>query len=182
MIMMMMAVILEGAEHASSGGFVDFADPRLWVFFSLLILIVVVIWAKTPALLTKSLDERADAIRAELDEARRLREEAQELLASYVRRQREAEAEAEEIVAQAKHEADLYAKESRAQMEENLHRRAEAATRKIEQAEKQATDMVRAKAADLATQIAHTALQDNMSKTVQNKEINDSITQLREQL
>ncbi len=176
-------ILLETAEHgAAAPGLIDFADPRLWVFFSLAILVAVVLRKKVPALVTKSLDERADAIRKELDDARRLREEAQELLASYERRQREAEKEAEDIITQAKHEAELFARDARERLQEMLKRRAEAATRKIAQAETRAAADVRAHAAALASATTKIALEESLTKTAQSKLVNESIEELGKSL
>lgn len=175
---LMSIVLLETTEH----GIFDLSDPRLWVFFSLALLVAVVIWKKVPALVTKGLDERADEIRKELEDARRLREEAQELLASYERRQREAEKEAEAIVEQAKREASLFAKEARQNLEEVLGRRAEAATRRIEQAQARASADVRAHAATLAVETAKIALEQSLTKTAHNKLISDSIAELGDRL
>ncbi len=174
--MTLMSIILETGTEAP--GIFDLGDPRLWVFFSLAVLFAVVIWKKVPALVAKSLDERADAIRAELDDARRLREEAQELLASYERRQREAEKEAEDIISQARHEAELFAHDAREKLQDVLQRRAEAATRKIAQAEARAAADVRAQAAALATSTAKFALEESLGKTGQGKLINESIDAL----
>jgi F-type H+-transporting ATPase subunit b len=175
--------LIEATEHSGApAGLVDFADPRLWVFFSLAILVGIVVWKKVPALLAKALDERADVIRAELDKARNLREEAQELLASYERRQREAEKEAEDIVAQARHEAELFAKDAREKLEDVLQRRAETSTRKIAQAEQRATAEVRERAASLASATAKIALEQSLTKTAHNKLISDSIKTLNERL
>ena len=109
-----------------------------------------VIYMKLPGMVTKSLDARSAAIAAELEDAKRLREEAQELLAGFQRRQREAETEAEAIIVQAHEEAKRIAADARAKMAEQLERRAELAERKIAQAEADATAAVRAQAADLA--------------------------------
>ncbi len=176
---LMNTILLETAEHgATTPGIFDLSDPRLWVFFSLAILVAVVVWKKVPALLMKSLDERADLIRSELDDARRLREEAQELLASYERRGREAQIEAEDIIALAKHEAELFAQDAREKLQDVLARRAETAERKIAQAETRAAADVREHAAALASTIAEIALAQSLTKTAQGKLVNDSIEEL----
>ncbi len=176
-------ILLETAEHgAAAPGVFDLSDPRLWVFFSLAALVAVVVWKKVPALATKALDERAELIRKELDDARRLREEAQELLASYERRQREAEKEAEEIIAQAKKEAELFARDARENLQDVLTRRAEAATRKIAQAETRAAADVREHAAALASATAEIALAQSLTKTAQGKLVSDSIEELGKSL
>src|SRR5690606_5484889 len=105
---------------------------------------------KVPAMVTAALDKRAADIARELDEARRLREEAQALLASYQRKQAEAMQEADAIVTQAKAEAERLAAETRANMPAQVERRTQLAQDKIAQAETQAVQEVRAGAAEVA--------------------------------
>src|SRR3546814_8710659 len=95
------------------------------------------VWkARQPVL--DGLDARAERIRAELDEAQRLREEAQKALAEYKRKQRDAAKEAEDLLANAKHEAELLRRQAAEDLKETLARREKAAIEKIAQAETQA--------------------------------------------
>lgn len=127
-----------------------FALPETWVLVSFILFIALVIYMKVPAMVTKALDDRADQIAKELEEAQKLREEAQALLADYQRRQRDAEKEAEAIVTQAMSEAENFAEEARAKLKESLERRTKLAEDKIDQAEAQALKDVRAAAVDLS--------------------------------
>ena len=131
-----------------------FAQPETWVLVSFLLFIALLVYFKVPGLVTKALDDRAAAIAKELEEAQRLREEAQALLADYQRKQRDAEKEAEGIVSQAMSEAERFAEEAQAKLQESLERRTRIAEEKIEQAEVQALKDVRAAAADLAVSAA----------------------------
>lgn len=106
----------------------------------------------------KSLDERGQKIQAELDEAKRLREEAAAVLASFEKKRAEAEAEAQAIVAQARAEAEDLAKEAAVRMEEFIARRTKQAEGKIAAAEAQAALDVRAAAADAAIKAAEVVL------------------------
>lgn len=160
----------------------NFGDPVMWVALALIAFAGMIVYLKVPATITGSLDDRATKIRDELDQARRLREEAQELLASYTRKQRAAENEAEEIIAQAKKEAQLYATEMREKLGEQLERRAEAAERRIAQAEAQAETMVREKAIDLAVKAAEIALDTSTSKAAKSKLIDDGIKEMSSSL
>ncbi len=160
----------------------DFGDPTMWVTIALAVFFGAVLYMKVPGLAAKALDERADKIREELDQARQLREEAQELLASYTRKQRAAEKEAEDIIVQAKKEAQLYAADMRAQLAEQLERRAEAANRRIEQAEAQAQNLVRDRAVDLAVRAAEIALETSVPKSVKTKLIDESIKEMSSSL
>lgn len=111
-----------------------------------------------PKMIGKSLDERGQKIQAELDEAKRLREEAASVLASYEKKRAEAEAEAQAIVAQARAEAEELAKEAAVRMEEFIARRTKQAESKIAAAEAQAAQDVRAAAADAAVKAAEVVL------------------------
>lgn len=137
-------------------------DATSWAtFFALLALLIfigITIYVKAPAMITKSLDERAGRIKGELDEARRLREEAQALLGEFQQKRKDAEAEAEEILAAARHEAELLVQEIKAKSEDYVARRAAAAEQKIAQAERDAVNEVRALAVDIAVEAARSVL------------------------
>ena len=125
-------------------------DPSFWVAVCVILFFALLFWKGAHKAIGKSLDDRADKISAELDEAKRLREEAQQLLASFQRKQKEAEEQAEEIVEQAKHDAKIMADNARKELSERLERRAAMAEAKIANAEAQALAEVKAKAADIA--------------------------------
>jgi F-type H+-transporting ATPase subunit b len=108
--------------------------------------------------LSAALDNRAERIKAELDEASKLRAEAEAVLASFEKRRAEAEAEAEAVVAQARAEAELLAKEAHLRIADYIERRKKQAEEKIANAEAQATAQVRAAAADAATRAAEAIL------------------------
>ena len=129
-------------------------DATFWALVGLVIFLGIMVWLKVPGQIGKSLDNRADKIRNELEEARRLREEAAALLADYKRRRAEAEAEASQIVAAARQEADLVAKDGAAKMAEFVIRRTAMAEQKIAQAEAQAILEVKASAVDIAVAAA----------------------------
>lgn len=133
-------------------------DNTFWATIALLIFIAVVVYFKIPGMLSKSLDERADNIRKELDEAKRLREEAKQLLADYQRKRKEAEKDAANIVASAKREADMLLEEAHRKTEEYVTRRTALAEQKIEQAEREAVMEVRASAVDVAVEAARKLL------------------------
>ena len=120
------------------------------------------IYIKVPAMVSKSLDERAGRIQKELDEAKRLREEAQALLAEYQKKRKEAEQEAEAIVEAAKHEASVLAEEAHKRTEDYVARRTVVAEQKIGQAEREAIAEVRSNAVDLAVEAARKVLGDKV--------------------
>ncbi len=133
-------------------------DPETWVAIAFLIFLGILIRIGAPGLLFKALDDRSTRIRSELDEARRLRREAEDVLAEYKRRQDEAEKTAESIIHNAGIEAERMAVEAHAKVEEFIARRTRMAESKIAQAESQALADVRAAAADVAVAAAEAML------------------------
>ena len=132
--------------------------------------------------LGKSLDDRAEAIRTELDEARRLREEAQELLASYKRKQAEAAEEADKIKRQAKADADYMREEAQKEIAERVERRTALAEARIAQAEAAAAKEVKSLAADLAVEAAKELLSSKMTKTQRNALVKADISSVGDRL
>ena len=133
-------------------------DAHTWEAAGLVIFVGVLIYLKVPGMALAALDDRGARIRAQLDEATRLREEAERLLADIKVQREAAEHHAEEIVALAQEEAARLAEDSKAKLEETIKRRAEMAERRIALAETQAAAEVKAAAADLAAQAAEAVL------------------------
>ena len=131
---------------------------------------------------SSALDHRSARIKAELDEARRLRDEAEKLLAEYQRKQGEAEREAEAIVADARAEAERVAAEARVKMEEFVARRTKLAEVKIGQAEAQALADVRAAAADAAVSAAEKILRDTAKGPVADNLVAQGIADVKAKL
>lgn len=132
----------------------------VWVLIALVIFIGICLYVKVPAMVSNWLDARAGRIGAELDEARRFREEAQALLAEYQKKREEAEQEAVAIVEAAKREAEALAEEAKSRTEDYVARRTALAEQKIGQAERDAVNEVRAAAVDLAVEAARKVLAD----------------------
>lgn len=125
-------------------------DATFYAFVALVLFIGLLMALKVPAMISQGLDKRAEGIAAELAEAERLRQEAEALLADYVRRAGEAETEAEKIVEDAKKEAARLTTETEASLAEMIERRTRAAEAKIAQAESQAVAEIRNLAIDAA--------------------------------
>jgi len=140
-------------------------EAEFWVAVAFVIFIGVLGYFRVHELLLKSIDDRRERIKAEFDEARRLKAEAEALLATYRRKQQEAEHEAQAIVAGARTEAERLAAEAEAKIEEFVVRRTKMAENKIAQAEAQALADVRSAAAEVAVAAAKTIL----SRTVKDK-------------
>jgi len=135
-----------------------FSDPEFWVAVSFVIFVGILAKVGAFRALLSGLDKRGERIAAELGEAKRLREEAQALLASYEKRRREAENEAQAIIAQAKSEAERLAKEAETKLADFVTRRQKAAEQKIALAESEATREVRGAAAEAAIRASETIL------------------------
>jgi F-type H+-transporting ATPase subunit b len=133
-------------------------EPETWVAVAFVIFVGILIRLGVPGMLFKSLDDRSARIKAELDEALRLRKEAEAVLAEYRRKQSEAEKVAESIILNARGEAERLAAEAKAKVEEFIVRRTKMAETKIAQAEAQALADVRSAAADAAVAAAEKIL------------------------
>lgn len=131
-------------------------EAEFWVAVSFVVFILVALRFGVHRMIAGALDSRGAAIKAELEEARRLKEEAEKLLAEYKRKAREAEGEAQAIIAQANSEAKQIAADAKTRLEEFVARRTKMAETKIGQAEQQAMAEVRAAAADAAVKAAET--------------------------
>lgn len=139
------------------------ADPHTWVLFSA-ILFAVIAWVKGRQPLLKMLDSRTARIRAELEEAQRLRNEAEALLADYQKKHADAVVTAQKIVDNAKESAALIQKEAALRLEENLQRREALLLERIARAEMSAVHELRREAADLAAATAEKLLADAMDR------------------
>jgi F-type H+-transporting ATPase subunit b len=137
-------------------------EAEFWVAVAFVIFVGVLIYFKVHKMAVDAIDARRARIETELGEARRLREEAQALLAQYQQKQREAEREAADIIAGAQAEAARLAVEAKAKMEDFLARRTKMAETKIAHAEAQALADVRAAAAEAAIAAAEIILKETV--------------------
>jgi F-type H+-transporting ATPase subunit b len=157
-------------------------EAEFWVAVAFAIFVGILIYVGVPKMLVGALDDRAKRVRAELDEARRLKEEAQKLLAVYQGKQRQAETEAAGIIEGAKAEAERIAAESKTKMEEFVARRTKVAEAKIAQAEAQAVADVRAAAADAAVAAAERILTESVKGKVADELIVRGISDVKAKL
>ena len=155
---------------------------EFWVAVAFGVFVLILLYYRVPNLVAKSLDDRAEAIRKELDEARRLREEAQTLLADYQKRHRNVGQEADAIVQQARREAEAFAHETRVSLKDTLERRTKQAEEKIARAETQAVDEVRAAAIDVAMAAAERILREKTAGSSGASLIDQSIRDLKGRL
>jgi F-type H+-transporting ATPase subunit b len=157
-------------------------EAEFWVAVAFVIFLGILGYYGVHNTIIAALDKRGATIKAELEEARRLKEEAQKVLADYQRKRHEAEKEAEEIVASAKIEAERFAAESKSKMEEFVARRTAMAETKIAQAEAQALADVRAAAADAAVAAAEQILRQSAKGAVAEALITQGIKDVRAKL
>lgn len=132
------------------------------VTIAFVVFVAFLIWQGVPKLIAKLLDKRADDIRAELEEAKRLREEAQEIFANYERQLQEVEVEAQSIVKQAEANAQAAATDAKAQLEKQMQRRLEQGKEQIASAEASVERQIRANAADIATRAAQAVMAEKL--------------------
>ena len=159
-----------------------FFDPETWVAIAFVILMVVFGYLGVFKSAMTALDHRAARIKAELDDATRLKQEAAKVLADYKARSATAEREAADIIANAKSEAERIATEAKAKMEDFVARRTKTAESKIALAEAQALADVRAAAANAAVEAASTILSQSVKGSVADDLLAKGIAEVRAKL
>ena len=159
-----------------------FTQPETWVAIAFVILMVLFAYLGIHKTVLTALDHRSERIKAELDDAKRLKEEAAKLLGEYKTRRASAEREAEEIIANAKSEAERIATEAKAKMEDFVARRTKTAESKIALAEAQALADVRSAAANAAVAAASSILSQSVKGSVADDLLAKGIAEVRAKL
>ena len=157
-------------------------EAEFWVAVAFVIFVGVLAYFGAHRMLVKGIDDRRERIKAELDEARRLKEEAAALLVQYKQKQQEAEREAQAIIAGAEAEAERLAAEVEAKLEELVARRTRMAESKIAQAEAQALADVRSAAAEAAVSAAEIILRRSATGKVADALVSRGIADLKGKL
>lgn len=163
---------------AASGPFFSLSNTDFIVTLGFLLFLAVLVYFKVPGRLTELLDKRADGIKSELDEARALREEAQALLASYERQQKEVQAQADRIVRQAKEEASAAAEQAKEDIKVSIERRKQAAEDQLASAEAKAIKQVRDEAIAIAIGAANDVITKQMTAAKGNSLIDEAIKEV----
>ena len=153
-------------------------EPELWVGIGFVLAIAILVWKGAARTIARMLDARAAVIAAELQEAKRLKEEAELLFADYRARAESAEREAESILAEARAETRRLAEAARNDLKAQVARRLQGAEDKIAQAEAAAMSEIRALAADTAVAAAQKLIQARMDGDRAGRMIQDSIKDL----
>jgi F-type H+-transporting ATPase subunit b len=157
-------------------------EPEFWVAVSFFIFLGVLFYFGVHKKLASVLDARAAEISKELDEARRLRNEAEKVLADYRRKETEAANEAGSIIALAAKEAEIFAAETRKSVKEHFDRRMKLAEEKIARAEADAIREVRSVAVDAAIAAAQTLIAEKLTSDRAEKLVSESIDTLKSKL
>ncbi len=152
-------------------------NPEFFVSIAVIIGFLGIAWKASP-MVAGALDSRAAKIKAELDEARRLREDAQRMLGEYQRKQRDALKEAEQIVALARGEAERAAAQAAGELAAALERRQAQALEKIALAESKAAAEVRNTVVDLAVAAVRRMLAQELDAARRSRLIDDAIAEL----
>lgn len=163
---------------AGHGPFFSLRNTNFVVLLAFLVFIAILLWAKAPGKMGAALDARAAQIKAELDEAKALREEARALLSSYEKKQKEVQEQSERIVASAKDEAMAAAKQAKEDLKVSIARRLAAAEDQIASAEASALRQVREKAVSVAIAAAADILAKQSSAETAAASIDDAIAQV----
>ncbi len=174
--------VAAASKNPFSAEFYSLANTDFIVALGFIVFIGVLVYFGVPKMLTKMLDERADGIKADLEEARALREEAQALLASYERKQKDVQAQADEIVANAKASAEAAALQAKDDIAKSIERRLASAQDQIASAEASAIKDVRDQAISVAVSAAAELLSKDMSAENGDKLIDDAISQVQSKL
>jgi len=157
-------------------------EPEFWVAISFFLFLGVLLYLGVHKKLAAALDARAAMIAKELAEAKRLREEAEKVLADYKRKQGDAVKEAQDIVSLAAKEAEILAVETHRSMKEYFERRMKLAEDKIARAEAEALREVRAAAADAAVAAAQTLIAKSLTSETADKLVKQGIAALKGKL
>jgi len=167
---------------AASGPFFSLHNTNFVVLIAFLVFVGILFYFKVPGMIGGALDNRANAIQSELDEARALREEAQTLLASYERKQKEMQEQAERIVAHAKSDAATAAEQAKADLAQSIARRLAAAEDQIASAQAAAVKEVRDQAVIIAVAAAKEVIAKQMTAAEGNKLIDAAIADVEAKL
>jgi F-type H+-transporting ATPase subunit b len=174
--------LLASPALAATGPFFSLQNTNFVVLIAFIAFIGILVYMKVPAKLTGMLDARAAMIKAELDEARALREEAKSILATYERRQKEVQEQADRIVSSARDEALAAAAQAKEDLKASIARRLASATEQIASAEAAAIRQVREQAVAVAVAAAGDVLSKQMTADAALASIDEAIAQVEARL
>ena len=173
-----LAVGSASPAFAASGPFFSLHNTNFVVLIAFLVFVGVLFYFKVPGMIGGLLDKRADEIKSELDEARALREEAQTILASYERKQKDVQEQADRIVATAREDAAAAAEQAKVDLEKSIARRLAAAEDQITSAQASAVKEVRDRAIVIAVAAANEVIAKQMTAAEGNRLIDEAIAEV----
>lgn len=176
------ASLAASPAFAASGAFFSLRNTDFIVLLAFLLFVGILVYYKVPSIIGGLLDKRADGIRSDLDEARRLREEAQEIYASFERRHRDVKDQAEEIVTNARREAEAQSAKAKEDLKASIARRLKAAEDQITSAENDAVRAVRNRAVQTAISAASELLAGQVKAGKRSAGIDDAIEEVSRRL
>ncbi|MEP4196578.1 MAG: F0F1 ATP synthase subunit B [Aliishimia sp.] len=172
------ATALAGPALAASGPFVSLANTDFVVLISFILFVAALFYFKVPGMLTGMLDTRADGISSEIEEAKKLQEDAKKLLADYERQQKDVADQAARIVAQAKEDAQRAADQAKEDLKASIARRLAAAEDQITSAQASAVKDVRDQAVTVAIAAARDVIAKQMTAADAGRLIDDAIAEV----
>jgi F-type H+-transporting ATPase subunit b len=178
-LMIPLFTVLASPAMAATGPFFSLRNTNFIVLMAFILFIAILMYMKIPSKIGAMLDARADGIRSDLDEARALREEAQTLLASYERKQKEVQEQADRIVANARTEAERSAEASKDDIEASIARRLASAEEQLESARAAAIKDVQNRAVTVAVAAAKDVIASQMNAVRANTLIDESIATVK---
>ena len=156
-----------------------FYQPASWVFIAFIIFVSIAIYLKVPNMVTKILDDQINKIKNDLDDARKLKEDANSLLAEYERKIESANKESENIINQAKKNAMAYEENSNKKIEEFISRSEKQSIEKIQQAEKSAIKKISEEIVNKSVEVSEKIILKNMNDQNNSKLFESSIDQIK---
>jgi len=175
-------VLFASPALAAEGPFFSLKNPEFVVTIGFILFLALLAYLKVPGLIGGMLDKRAEGIKSELDEAKALREEAQTILASYERKQKEVQEQADRIVKAAKAEAEIVAMQAKEDLKASIARRLAAADEQIASAQASAVKEVRDTAIAVAVAAAEDVIAKKLTAADGNALIEDAIKDVAEKL
>ena len=172
------ALMVASPALAASGPFISLKNTNFIVLLAFILFILVLFYYKVPSVLGGMLDQRSEGIKSELDQARELREEAQSILASYERKQKEVQKQADRIVESARKDAQASAEQAKEDLRASIERRLVAAEEQLSSAQASVEREVHDKAIGLAVAAARNVIAAQMTASSANKLIDGAITEV----
>lgn len=156
-----------------------FGDPASWVLVAFIIFVILALVAKAPSMIAKILDSEIEKIKNELNDARKLKEDANSLLADYERKVQNAQKEIEKILDQAKTTAKNHDESARKKVEEYIKRAEQQSIEKITQTEKMALSKVNQEIVSNSIEVAEKIVSENITEENSKKLFSQSVQQIK---